>query len=980
MTPDPGSYARRGDLARMDRHLDALTSDHPRGGAVAVAGRRGLGKTALLSEVAQRARLRGWTVCRATAAIDPPLPYASLVEALEDELAGRPEVLAGLDPAAVRTLTGIFPALRTDSGTDAPPAPYDACRALRLALRLIADRPVVLLVDDLHAADPATAEAVRALLLHPPRGPVLIVVAYRPRRSGWLLDAFASDGRLTRLELTELTTAEVDRLDHGAVCAAHLALGHAACDGNPRLLRLLWSTCTGGPDCTGEPWWSLAEPTLTPPALVLLAEVTALPPGARAVARAGAVAGAEFDLELIGDILGAPREELIAGIDELVDAELVTAGDTPGRFRFGHPALRAAAYWSAPVGWRTAAHATVVSALRGRGAPVERYAEHAERIAGDPRTATAVLGAAARAVEHTDVERAIGWYGAAVRMLRGNAAADRQCSALLIALARTQVRTGRTTAARASLDEREQLLDGVPTDAHDEAEVTGIRAELAWSAGHREEARSLLGRAVERTPAHEGGAVARLRGALAGTAAWDGGAVDGDLRWCDEALMSAAGSGDSVLMTHALAATAVVRLARGGAASAAQFADEASRLADRLTDDELAGLPPALGWLGWAELLLERDERAGAHLERAVKLGHRTGHCAVLVVATAGLTRLATRQGSLDRASGYAEGITDVAGNPFLAAVAGVTRAQVAAEAGDVAAVFALTGAATVARLAGGVWWSRAQLARATAQLTGNDPAGCLDLVLRTGGGDELPALPSYERVAAFSLLARAAAALQRWDAARLHAKHAHGLAEELGMVGQLAAARLVLVEADEDRVDALQLLGRSVRDAMQVGHLAVAAHGTLLSAHHHAARGDLCAAEAELRGGAVLARQLGSPALADALVASWADVSPGPDPGVDALDVLSPRENEVADLVALGLTNQQIARKLELSPKTVETHLGRTFRKLGVFSRAEIATLVGRADAAPPHPAGTGRSHRGSASGHALLGPGARLGRRKQP
>ncbi len=57
----------------------------------------------------------------------------------------------------------------------------------------------------------------------------------------------------------------------------------------------------------------------------------------------------------------------------------------------------------------------------------------------------------------------------------------------------------------------------------------------------------------------------------------------------------------------------------------------------------------------------------------------------------------------------------------------------------------------------------------------------------------------------------------------------------------------------------------------------------------------------------------------------------------------LSGREREVADLVALGRTNKEIAADLFLSEKTVESHMTRLFGKLGVRSRAEVAEAVGR-------------------------------------
>jgi DNA-binding NarL/FixJ family response regulator len=52
----------------------------------------------------------------------------------------------------------------------------------------------------------------------------------------------------------------------------------------------------------------------------------------------------------------------------------------------------------------------------------------------------------------------------------------------------------------------------------------------------------------------------------------------------------------------------------------------------------------------------------------------------------------------------------------------------------------------------------------------------------------------------------------------------------------------------------------------------------------------------------------------------------------------LSEREREIVELVGEGLTNRQIGERLYLSPRTVETHLSRVFRKLGVSTRAALA------------------------------------------
>ncbi|MDA0183741.1 LuxR C-terminal-related transcriptional regulator [Solirubrobacter phytolaccae] len=64
---------------------------------------------------------------------------------------------------------------------------------------------------------------------------------------------------------------------------------------------------------------------------------------------------------------------------------------------------------------------------------------------------------------------------------------------------------------------------------------------------------------------------------------------------------------------------------------------------------------------------------------------------------------------------------------------------------------------------------------------------------------------------------------------------------------------------------------------------------------------------------------------------------------GTDGLAALSGREREIADLVALGRTNKEIAAELFLSEKTIENHMTRVFTKLGVSRRAEVATVVGQ-------------------------------------
>ena len=61
-------------------------------------------------------------------------------------------------------------------------------------------------------------------------------------------------------------------------------------------------------------------------------------------------------------------------------------------------------------------------------------------------------------------------------------------------------------------------------------------------------------------------------------------------------------------------------------------------------------------------------------------------------------------------------------------------------------------------------------------------------------------------------------------------------------------------------------------------------------------------------------------------------------------LDRLTPREREVLQLIGRGFPNKQIARELDLSEKTVKTHVGHVLAKLGVTDRTQAAVVAVRA------------------------------------
>jgi DNA-binding NarL/FixJ family response regulator len=112
---------------------------------------------------------------------------------------------------------------------------------------------------------------------------------------------------------------------------------------------------------------------------------------------------------------------------------------------------------------------------------------------------------------------------------------------------------------------------------------------------------------------------------------------------------------------------------------------------------------------------------------------------------------------------------------------------------------------------------------------------------------------------------------------------------------------------------------------------------------------GDRDAARRELETAAVLFAECGAKGLTAQVTREQRRIGvriPGHSSGRGGgVSGLSRREQEVARLVREGHTNQQIAEKLFISVRTVETHLSHIFTKLGVTSRVGVVGAIARMD-----------------------------------
>ena len=183
----PGHLVGRApQLAEFERLLDDLDRGQP--GAVALLGEPGIGKTRLLKELGGRADLRGQLVLHGSASeVEHDLPFSVFVDALDEYVAGlEPGELSELDAQAQAELAHVFPSLwPLASGHEVAlqHERYRSHRAVRSLLEVLAEtRPLVLMLDDLQWADPASVELLGALLHRRPTGAVVMALALRPSR------------------------------------------------------------------------------------------------------------------------------------------------------------------------------------------------------------------------------------------------------------------------------------------------------------------------------------------------------------------------------------------------------------------------------------------------------------------------------------------------------------------------------------------------------------------------------------------------------------------------------------------------------------------------------------------------------------------------------------------------------------------------------------------------------------------------------
>src|SRR4051794_10529371 len=237
---------RRTELDLLEEALEALERDEAR--AVEVIGPAGIGKTRLLAELSGRAEGRGHVVLSgAGAELEQDLPFWVFVDALDEYVEGlEPRRLQGLDDRVRAELGQVLPSLASAESAvgRAVHERYRTHRAVRELLEhLAATKPLVLMLDDFHWADPASVDLAASLLHRPPAAGVLMVLASRPNHSSPRLRSVtrqaARAGGLTRIELDPLTGEEAAAMLGRDPADAEAALLLEESGGNPFYLEQL---------------------------------------------------------------------------------------------------------------------------------------------------------------------------------------------------------------------------------------------------------------------------------------------------------------------------------------------------------------------------------------------------------------------------------------------------------------------------------------------------------------------------------------------------------------------------------------------------------------------------------------------------------------------------------------------------------------------------------------------------------------------
>ncbi len=942
------------------------------GGTALVVGEAGIGKSRLLSEFAGHARQYGALVLvgECVDLAEAELPFAPIVGALRAVVRERSEPeLAKLFGAARSELARLLPELG-DPGPGVQGS-VGQTRLFELLLgvlsRLGHERPVALVIEDVHWADGASLDLLAFLVRNQRSERLATVITFR---SGELSPEHPVPARVAELE----HGGRAQRIDLDPLSHEHVAEQVLDITGTPptaELSHALHDRAGGNPFFVEE-LLAAGDGDKLPDSLrdALLVRLRRLSERAREIVGVAAVAGRTIDHRLLTAVVVMDDSELIGALREAIAQQVLISDGLSYAFR--HALLREAVYADLVPGQRTPIHAAL-----------------AEKLSVEPTLAGAQAAVAAEIAHHWTAAGEI--EAALAASVRAGTEAERMYA---IQEARRQYERVLELWDRVTEPER---ITGLPRSV-----LLARAADATWLAGDETGAVALARAALEHPQLqHDDAGAARVEERLA-SYLWTAGDSDGALQAARRAVARLDGHGPSADRARALCAEGRMLVMRSRNPEARERLEESLAIARAIgASSEEA---QALNYLGSALAFLG-DYRGGIeHLRAAVRIARETGSRARGLSQYENLSEVLSEAGQLEHARDVAaEGIAAaqevglqrsyglvLMGRGALCALAlGRTI-----EAGELTSAALELGEQTFFAFNVLEARGRYELVRGDFDAAEQHLAAADAMAARVGDpmwtGPVAAARAELElwrgRAQEAAQIVRAALAVEPerqclQHTSELHALGARALAELAGAArarrqdsaaGAEAAALLARLEsrltsafplgpapprvsADVAlcRAEVSRAFGDSDHDTWAATVTAADAAG--YSNRSIYARWRLTEpllehsirdrAEAALREAAHRAAATGHEPLTReiAALARRARISLTTDPGQSAPAHfgLTPRETEVLRLLAGGLTNKQIAATLYISDKTAEHHVSHILSKLGVNTRAAAGSLA---------------------------------------
>ncbi|HEX9562225.1 MAG TPA: AAA family ATPase [Candidatus Dormibacteraeota bacterium] len=902
-------FEREGVLAAIALVLEGARAGQ--GQALFVIGEAGLGKTSVLERAREQAAGFVVGVGRGQA-IEATLHFGIVSEALRGVGAGTP-----LD----------VPRSAASAGLDARAAYFYATLRHLESIK----QPALILLDDLHWADPDSLALVSFLSHRLGSVPVAVVATLRPWPRGALDLArhLAQQGQAQLEQLMPLSppaaTALLTEQTGADLPEDTIDRAWAASGGNPLFLEEIARHLRGGR--------SLEElDERGNEATILLSRIAG--PGADLrYAHAASVFGIEFRPVLAARVAGLDEGEATEALGVLVDTGLVRPG-LAGWAQFTHPLFQQALYEDMAPPVRERWHASAFRHLLAHGAEPAEAAEHAVsgQLLGDAQ-AIAVLQRAGRAA------MADGAVATARHRLQSavTLAGESPSAQLLIGLAETLLSTGEPAKAVAIYN---RILESSALDGEAQAHLHRMLGRALFASGDARAAEGQFAAATELglagpdpTPAIE----ALLDHS---TASWIAGGIARAVEYATRARELALGANPDV-RRRADSTWALVTFISG---SAEGLPAAAAAAAEAELNPLLETVDPTWSWGSLGNYMFmsefaEAYDEAHRVLDIAYHAAEQLGAPMAIGLLDTVRANALIRRGRLGEAMVHAEhALTMVDLVPSLAGYAWIANAATVLEMGriDEAAAWcdrleklpqALILRLWVQRMRGIIAGRRGQQQQASdlflvAEAIANQ-AGLLEPCVVPWSRDAITAhvacgrLDDAERVVAW-LEARRTDLPCRWPLATA----VFGRAQLAEKTGKNDAAETLYREALEIYSEIKQPLSE-IRTMIYFGRF-LRQVGKSVEARPYLNRAVDVATEA---GAMWLAQQA-----MDELHAAGGRQRKHLGP-----DDLTPQERRIAKLAVDGLKVRQIAESLSLSPRTVETHLQKVYQKLNVSSQIEL-------------------------------------------